>query len=167
MSTIPCPHDFCNSLTLLAFHCTKMMSQSADKDSRSSFRMTKSKIGALTRSNKTPKRRLVVRVLVSDSQKYLVPVGRKHTFNPKHQGIRDSRIDRELLATLLAGTTHAIDDSFCDILSLSFDEEKVCLDSGSEHPLAPRGIHYGETHDLLFCGLGSKLVGLRLQAIAG
>jgi hypothetical protein len=94
-------------------------------------------------------------------------VGKKYTFNPKHQGIRDSRIDRELLATLLAGTTHAIDNSFYGILSLSFNEKEVCLDPGSEHPLAARRIHYGKTYDLLLRGLSSKLVGLRLQAIAG
>jgi len=129
--------------------------------------MTKSKIGTLTRSDKTPKRRLVVRILVFDSQKGLVPVGKKYTFNPKHQGIRDSRIDRELLATLLAGTTHAIDNSFCGILSLSFNEEGACLDPESGHPLTARRIRYGETYDLLLPGLGSKLVGLRLQAIAG
>ena len=129
--------------------------------------MTKSKIGTLTRSDKTPKRRLVVRILVLDSQKGLVPVGKKYIFNPKHQGIRDSRIDRELLATLLAGTTHAINNSFCGILSLSFNEEEACLDSESRHPLAARRIRYGETYDLLLRGLGSNLAGLRLQAIAG
>lgn len=129
--------------------------------------MTKSKIGTLTRSDKTPKRRLVVRILVFDSQKGLVPVGKKYTFNPKHQGIRDSRIDRELLATLLAGTTHAIDNSFCGILSLSFNEEEACLDPESGHPLAAHKIRYGKTYDLLLRGLGSNLEGLRLQAIAG
>lgn len=48
--------------------------------------MTKSKIGTLTRSDKTPKRRLVVRILVFDSQKGLVTSGEEIYFQPQASG---------------------------------------------------------------------------------
>ena len=113
------------------------------------------------------KRRLIVRILCSNRQKGFTPVGRKYTFNPKHQSIREFRINHELLAALLVGTSYAIDDSFREILSLSFDEDGVSLDPGVNHPLAPRELTYGQTLDLFFRELGSGLLGLRLRAIAG
>ncbi len=117
---------------------------------------------------KIPKRRLVAQILAFDDQKKdCVPMGKKYVFNPRHCSLRGLCIDRELLTTLLAGTAHAIDDGFCETLSLSFGEEQVCLDTASEHPLAPRKLTYGKTLDLLFHGLGSGLLGLRLRAIAG